>query len=288
MADIIIKNERLTASVAVPGETYRRSRYDWSGMVRQVELDGKHTFFSGERPGGLDGVGLSSAVEWMDTKYHDACAIADTFPMLGIGLCRRGDMNPFGFTKDYTVLPFDHVIESTESSVTMKTLPRICQGVAVEETKTITLEGNSLRCHYAFRNVGEVAIHATEFVHNFFKFDDITVDDSYELRLPYNVTARMRRGELKLLPYGYKLGEFDAPSQSSAFFVEGYEGLSAHWMRLSHEKSGLSVLVEDDFPVVRFYGWNISDAFCPETFVQIDAEPGETFEYDRVYTFNAE
>lgn len=288
MADIVIKSERLTASVVVPGETYRRSRYDWSGMVRQVELDGKHTFFSGELPGALDGVGISSAVEWMDTKYHDACGIADTFPMLGIGLCRRSDMSPFGFAKDYTVLPFDHIVEATENSVTMKTLPRICQGVAVEEIKTITLEGNRLRCHYVFHNVGTEAVHATEFVHNFFKFDDYDIDGRYELKLPYNVTVRMRRGELKLQAYGYKLGELDGPSGSSAFFVNGFEGLTEHWMRLSHEECGMSVFVEDKVPPVKFYGWNSEIAFCPEVFVRIDIKPGETCEYDRIYTFNKE
>ena len=77
-------------------------------------------------------------------------------------------------------------------------------------------------------------------------------------------------------------------SNSPGTIDEGYEGLKSHWMRLSHEKSGLSVLVEDDFPVVKFYGWNMADAFCPETFVKIDLEPGERYEYDRVYTFCAE
>ena len=85
----------------------------------------------------------------------------------------------------------------------------------------------------------------------------------------------------------YRLGAFDGPTESTAFWIRGWEGLSSHWMRLENKELGMSVLMEDDVPICRFYSWNNFNAFCPEVFAPIDLEPGQEVTYTRKYTFDA-
>jgi galactose mutarotase-like enzyme len=153
--------------------------------------------------------------------------------------------------------------------------------------KTYHLEGKTLVVTFRVKNVGPEAIHATEFSHNFFRFDDRTIDSSYQLFFPYSIKPELRRGELIMTRDAYRLGAFDGPTESTAFWIRGWEGLSSHWMRLENKELGMSVLMEDDVPICRFYSWNNFNAFCPEVFAPIDLEPGQEVTYTRKYTFDA-
>ena len=263
---------------------YNRSRYDWGGTVGQVTVNG-HTFLSRELNSaggvGLGGVGLTNVLEWRDTALYDNTSPADYFPLLGVGLLKKTDNAPFQFTREYAVEPFDRQIQTDEHSVTIRTMPYLCSGVAVDMKKTYSLEGNTLTVAFEVKNVGSTPVHATEFCHNFFKFDDKAIDSSYCLSFPYTIETKVRRGQVITERDRYRLGAFDGPTESTAFWVNGWQGLNSHWMKLEHEELGMSVLMEDEFPVCYFYSWNNANAFCPETFAPIDLEPEESICYVR-------
>ena len=129
---VILKNEHLQAEILLDWD-YRRSRYDWGGTVGQVTMNG-HTFLSEERNTaggvGLGGVGLTNVWEWQDTHLYDQTSIADFFPLPGVGLLKRTDTNPFLFTKDYPVEPYQRIVSTEENKVSIRTLPHLCQGIA--------------------------------------------------------------------------------------------------------------------------------------------------------------
>lgn len=284
---VILKNEQLEAKILLDWD-YRRSRYDWGGTVGQVTMQG-HTFLSEERTPsggvGLGGVGLTNVWEWQDTHLYDQTAIADFFPLPGVGLLKKTDTNPFLFTKDYPVTPFQHIIRSDPNQVSIRTLPHLCQGVAIDMEKQYHLEGNTLVVTFQVTNTGPEEIHATEFCHNFFRFDDQSIDSSYRLSFPYTICPEIRRGELIATRDTYRLGSFDGPTESTAFSLTGWQGLSSHWMKLENPALGMSVLIEDTVPICHFYSWNNFNAFCPEVFAPIDLKPGEKVMYMRKYTF---
>lgn len=151
--------------------------------------------------------------------------------------------------------------------------------------KLYTLEGSTLHMDITVKNVGPRAIHATEFSHNFFNFDGGVINSDYRLSFPYTIEPKLRRGELIIERDAYRLGEFDGPTESSAFWIRGWEGLKSHWMKLENAAKGMSVLIEDGVPVCNFYSWNNFNAFCPEVFAPIDLESGESVSYRRSYTF---
>ena len=285
---VIIDNGSIRANILLPGWGYDRSRYDWGGMVEQVWHKG-HTFLSKELNSsggvGLGGVGLVNVFEWRDTALYDSASVADYFPLPGVGLLKKTDTSPFLFTKDYPTVPFEHAVETGEDFVKIRTLPHLCCGVAMDMEKLYTLEGSTLHMDITVRNVGPKAIHATEFSHNFFNFDGGVINSDYRLSFPYTIEPKLRRGELIIERDAYRLGEFDGPTESSAFWIRGWEGLKSHWMKLENAAKGMSVLIEDDVPVCNFYSWNNFNAFCPEVFAPIDLESGESVSYRRSYTF---
>lgn len=50
-----ISRGRLDVEITEPGERYSGSRFDWTGFVAQITLDGKHTFCGSESE--VEGVG---------------------------------------------------------------------------------------------------------------------------------------------------------------------------------------------------------------------------------------
>lgn len=282
----VLRNGELEAELLLPG-SYERSRYDHSGMVGQVTMNG-NTFLSRELIGdgfGLGGRGLAFCFEWTDTVLHDSASIADVFPQIGVGLLKRTDTSPFQFNRDYPVIPFEHVVDVGESCAEVHTLPHLCFGTAVDQRRRWSLDGKSLLVTSTLKNVGEKAIEATEFCHNFFMFNGREIDSSYRLSFPYTILPRIRRGQILAERDALRLGEFDGPTASTAFWLNGYEGLKNHWMKLENEKTGTGVLVEEDFPLCRIYSWNNKNALCPETFAHISLQPGESMSWTRKYSF---
>ena len=287
--EMTLSNKSMQVQVLLDWD-YKGSRYDWGGTVGQVTVN-DHTFLSKEQNSdgttGLGGVGLTNVWEWKDTSIYDRTSMADYFPLPGVGLLKKADTSPFLFTKAYQVEPYHRQISITENSVMIRTLPYFCQNVAMETVKSYRIEENKLIVSFHITNTGAEEIHATEFCHNFFQFDNHTIDETYCLRFPYSICPELRRGELILSRDRYRLGAFDSPTNSTAFWINGWEGLQSHWMELSNSELSMSVLIEDNFPVCRFYSWNNPWAFCPETFAPIDLAPGETTSYSRVYHFYA-
>ena len=282
----IIRNGELEVELLLPGN-YTRSRYDHSAMVEQIRLGG-NTFLGREKIGsgyGLGGVGLAFCLEWADAALYDDTAVADLFPLMGTGLLIRTDTSPFLFNRDYPVVPFEHVVHAGEQELSVHTLPHLCRGMAFEQERLFRVDGNSLLVRCSLKNVGEKQIEGTEFCHNFFQFNALPVDSSYRLSFPYTILPRVRRGQVFVERDALRLGAFDEATASTAFWLNGFEGLQSHWMKLEHEKTRTGVLVEEDFPLCRIYSWNNRDAICPETFIALSLASGEERTWTRKYTF---
>ena len=287
MADIVLKNDRLCVEVMEPGREYRRSRYDWTGIVKQVTLDGTHTFFHPEQVEGMGGRGLVGVYEFRDDTLYKEAELADRTPLIGVGLLKKPDPDAFCFWREYDVLPFHRTWQQEGNSVVFETFPVFCQGVAIRQTKELILEGQTLTIRQTVRNVGERAVALQEFNHNFFCFDNAPIDRNYILKLPYKPMVDVRRGRISLGYHDLALDEMDPASDEAAFVLQGYEELQGSSFAVENAAVGLGVSVEEDFNPIRSYNWVCRQAFCPETFCGLDLEPGEEKTFTRRYTFYA-
>lgn len=285
MSDIILNNGVLEVRVAEPGKEYRRSRYDWNGMILQVTLQGRHTFFPDAQVEDMGGRGLFDVFEFKNTDHYDQTELADRFPLIGVGLLKKEDPQPFCFFREYDVLPFQRSWQQDGQSLIFYTYPLISQGIAVRQEKKLTLNGNSLTVSHYINNVGNKRIELQNFCHNFFQFDHMPIDENYVLHLPYKPAVDVRRGLLNVGFNTIALAQFDCNDPTAAFVMHGYEELQNSGFVLENQKAGTKVIVDEDFRSIRSYNWVCENAFCPETFCDITLEPGESMSFSRTYTF---
>jgi len=289
MKTITLKTERLQAKIPLPGEAYTGSRYDWSGIVSQVTLDGKHTFLSFDNPDETAvqtrGLGLIGIIETPDNLGYDDTPMVGRFPMLGVGLLKRADMGPFIYNRPHDVLPFQREWSITEDTAIFTTYPFLCNGYAVKQIKTISLIDDTLRITNSFENTGTRDITFTEANHNFFGFDEKPIDSSYLLTLPYNVSPTIRRGEVLTGFNTVSPGRFDPATQSTALALKGFNGLSCHFMTIENKETGTGVSVKDDFAPSGGYIFCNTHTFAVEVFYTQTLEPGQSCFYDRTYRF---
>ena len=172
---IVLRSDRLAVEIAQPGSVYSGTRFDWTGFITQVTLDGAHTFCVPESltPGqGSGGVGLCNEFGIEEVIGYDEAQPGDPFPKLGIGLLARPDEQPYNFFRPYEIVaPFPIHVTANATQATFTVEPLECRGYAVRLTKTVTVEGAELTIAYTLENVGEKPIVTTEYVHNFLGID---------------------------------------------------------------------------------------------------------------------
>lgn len=288
MKTITLKTDLISAEIPLPGEAYARSRYDWSGIVSQVRLGGRHTFLSTEYPDpkkGGGGLGLIGIFDSDDNLEYDKTELADRFPLMGAGLLKRPDMNAYCFINDYNVLPFLREWDYDASSAVFTTFPMLCNGYAMRQVKTIALKGSSLTITNTLTNEGEKPLNIREVNHNFLQFDSHPIDGSTVLTFPYNLNPKIRRGVLSVGFNTLALSSFDPLSRTAAVAVYGYQGLSAHHLQIENHETQTGLTISEDFPVSRVYIFMSESAIAPEMFCSMNISPGDGFTYNRTYRF---
>lgn len=289
MKTIQLKSKRIEAEIALPGEAYTGSRYDWSGIVTQVTLDGVHTFLSYDDPDenavSTRGQGLIGIIDAKGDLGYDETPLIGWFPRLGVGLLQRGDLGPYIYYAPHTVKPFNREWKKEENSVEFKTYPTLCNGYAVEQVKTISLEEDTIKITNSFMNVGHREITFTEVNHNFFRFDEAPIDSSYVLTLPYNVSPQVRRGQAITGFNTVSPGEPDGASKAISLELRGFEGLASHFMKLENTVTGTGVSAHDGFSPSRGYVFCNPYTFAVEVFNTCTIKPGELYSFDRKYRF---
>lgn len=287
MANIVLKNDRLKVEIAAPGEDYKGGRYDWTGITRQITLDGKHTFLTPEVPDSMDGGGLMGVWEFKSNGFFEDSELGEQFPLMGVGLLGKGSL-AFDRAADFAILPFRRNVQVSDEGdyVSFETFPTSCHGRAMYQFKEMWIEDNSLFISQNIRNVGTKALDLTEFNHNFMCFDGQKVDASYKLVTGYKPIVDVRRGMIGVETDGIRLIEMDEPTASAACKIDGFQGMPNSFWQVKNDKTKTAVDIAEDFPCARSYNWFCDQAFCCETFCDASLEPGEELSFTRQYTFH--
>lgn len=318
-APIVIRSDRLSVEVAHPGAAYRRTRFDWTGWVTQVTLDGARTFCSVEDPdpnAGSGGVGLCGEFGIERPVGYDDAQPGECFPKLGVGLLRRRDAGAYNFFLDHEIeARFPFTVASGADWVAMTAEPIECRGYAARTSKTIRVEGAALEIREKIENTGQKDITTHEYYHNFIAVDRQPVGPAYVLRFPYDVryedmtesyraflppvlqkiTPRFvlkwligRRLSAGLLETRGKEITWKA-TPTMPFYnrpVGFFKTTEPQWT-LTHAPSGAWIREVDSFDPARVAVWGVGHVVSAEVFVDIHVRPGETQEWTRRYEFGA-
>ena len=286
-----LRSDRLCVEISPPGEAYRGTRFDWTGFITQVTLDGSHTFCVPEsyQPGhGTGGIGLCNEFGIDRPVGYAEARPGELFPKLGIGLLRRPDEGPYDFLKSYEIARlFPMHQERGPDWARILVEPVDCRGYAVRLDKAIRVGANWLEITCVLENVGQKPVETHEYVHNFIGIDRQPLGPNYSLRFPYPVQID-EGAATGLEPVEFRGEEvsFNATPRQDLYFRPRQYTLSnqPQW-EIQLKSTGTGVREFDDFLPMRVGVWGAAHVLSPEIFVGIALSPGTTQTWKRRFEF---
>ncbi|HEX8833628.1 MAG TPA: hypothetical protein VF719_05480 [Abditibacteriaceae bacterium] len=289
-----LNNNRLSVEIAEPGSIYNRTRFDWTGFITQVTLDGRHTFCSREsnRVGkGTGGIGMCNEFGIFGPIGFDDARPGESFVKPGVGLLVRPDEEEYEFVRAYDFTPFEITTSCNSDEANFVVQPLPCRGYALRLQKTVRLQKNELHIEYALENVGERRLQVQEYNHNFLAINNAPIGPDYEITTPVTLSGARIPAVLKVDKLQVSLRK--TPGRS--FYCRATKALPGRadteqntmqpiWS-LIHRPSGLVVQEHGDYQLDMFALWGDSHVVSPEAFVNIDVLPGETQRWTRCYKF---
>lgn len=290
---IILHTNRLKVEIPHPGEGKNNTcRFDRAGFITSVMLDGTHECCTAEPDNpedrGSGGAGLCSEIIF-GTPSEEA-EKGEQFAKFGVGLLMKPDKEPYNFIKKYEFEPFEIECIVTDTTAAFLTKPKLCNGYALTQKKTITLSDNILTMDYEAVNTGQKQLRLEEYCHNFLTIDHLPIGPDYILHFP---TTSFKPGKR---PY-----QSDATliARENTFTYTGYNARSAiafitadeisdrmpcFW-ELTNTKSALSIKEEVSFHPSKIHVWTIDHIISPEIFHGFDLAPGEEHCWSRKWIF---
>ncbi|MBM6997684.1 hypothetical protein IM700_018640 [Paenibacillus sp. DXFW5] len=290
-----LQNDRLSVKIAELGEAYRGTRFDGSGIITGIELNGRHQFCVPESltPGtGTGGIGLCSEFGIKEAIGYEDARVGELFPKLGVGLLTRPDEAEYRFYREYACRQFETEIEQKSAQqICFTTQPAECRGYAVRMLKNIEISGNQLFVTYTVENTGNRAILTDEYSHNFLGIDGYAVGPDYVLKLPFVPEIWSDEPEtLEGIEFkGDHVTWERRPEKDFYFRMDHFDGRAVPWLwELTHHPSGLIVRELSKLPLSSAAVWGHGHVISPEMFFAVHVAPGERQSWTRIYEFSIE
>lgn len=289
-----ITNGIIKANLYLPDSDngyYKRSRFDWSGVISNLEYKG-HTYF------GLwfdqDNPPLSATIMGPVEAYaplnYSKVAIGDNFVKIGVGILKKTTNEKYSAFKSYTIVDSGWVIKQKKNQVRFKQV--VNQGdISFEYIKTVKLVKNEPKMiiTHSLKNKGKHTIKTSGFNHNLFVIDEQPIGKGFELSFPKNISGT-----------GRGLGDiFDIQENKIIFkrtleeeesfackYVEGINNSVENFkINLDNFNTGAGVKITGNQPLSRLRLWGNSKTICPETYIDIKVALGEEFSWSYSYDF---
>lgn len=285
---IVIRSNRLAVEVAAPGTVYNRTRFDWTGFITQVTLDGNHTFCVPEdyRPdSGSGGIGLCNEFGIDMPINYEATKPGESFPKLGIGLLIRPDDQPYNFFRAYEIAQrYPIHVESSDSQARFVVDPMDCRGYAARLIKTLSVEENRLQVAYHLENTGSRPIVTNEYCHNFVGIDRQPVGPEYTMRFPQPVTFGEPPQDVFEVDGQQVRWKFPPVKQFYCRPQQFSKTDQPQW-ELTHAPTGVNMREYVDFAPDRVAMWGAPHVISAEIFVGINLAPGQSQSWTRRFEF---
>jgi hypothetical protein len=295
----VLKNDRLALTVYLPDAQkgfYRGTRFDWAGVLGQVEVAGHKVFGPWKEThdpanhddivGPVEEFGMAAPLGYAEAKE------GETFLKIGVGELVKPKEEAYRFYYNYPILrPGTWDVNVRAGEVEFKQSMRSKSGYGYRYTKRVVLDpseaGFSIR--HELTNVGTRPIDTDHYNHNFYNVDNDPVGPNYRVRFPAPVRVpepKERFGELVAVRDD-SFAFTGALDKGSVF--TGVEGLASAGppgpFRIVHAGSKLVLTFQGDTPLEKVNFWATTRTLCPEPFIRIRLQPGETKRWSVRYAF---
>lgn len=276
---------------------YRGTRFDWSGLVSQVDCAG-HTFFCEFREQQHDPLNhddiCGTAEEFSMTTLppgFSQAAVGDPFVKIGIGVLQRADDPDYAFWKKYTILqPGGWNISRKSDHIEFTQKLNGPNGWAYEYRKTVHLDDGeyAVTITRRLKNTGAKRIETDHYGHNFLKIDGVPAGPDYAIEFPFQPRfgegskpegcVEIRDKSLLFLK--------EVPTDKSVWVrLEGSVKPGDSQMRIINRRTRAELTIITDQPLIQLAFYSSGGVLAPEPFVKLDLAPGESKSWTTTYRF---
>jgi hypothetical protein len=280
-----ISNKYLVMKLYLPDVQkgyYRATRFDWSGIIYSMEVEG-HQFFGewnkGNNPLNSEHVtGPAEAFDYPGLGYDDASP-GEEFIRIGIGSLKKTQETEYKWNKLYKILDSGvWKIEQGIDWIEFRQELSCKSGWGYIYIKRIELMNDmpGFLIKHTLKNTGTRAIETSQFNHNFFVIDHTLTGPDFEIKFPFNLSTENKSNGIvnidgKKLSFNKQVnGEF------VWFLLEGFgQTVSDHQFEVVNHQTGAGIRVKVDKPLSRLVFWASNETLCPENYINIKLAPGE-------------
>ena len=287
-----ITNGLITAKLYLPdieSGYYRGSRFDWSGVMPELKYEGHDYFgqwFRDYDPKIHDAI--CGPVEEFSPIGYEQAPVGGEFIRIGIGGLRKPDETAFQRFGYYDFAnPGKWTVKKSKDQVVFTHQLRDVAGYSYHYQKTVRLiKGKpQMILEHTLKNTGTKTIETDVYDHNFFMIDQQKIDSGTVVKFAFplsvttpNPAVRIERQHI----------EYIAEPRRSVFFddLQGHsKSIKDYDFSIENRRTGAGVRITSDKPVSKIVYWSSTTTQCPEPYIDITVQPGESFSWTITYDF---
>ena len=271
---------------------YRGSRFDWAGVMPELEYKG-HTYFGQwfEKYSPTLHDAIMGPVEAFFPIGYEGASAGDSFLVVGIGMLSKGEESKYSFANTYPVVNAGTWKMKKKTSQVEFTQVLADKVFAYEYKKTIQLiKGKpEMILSHSLKNTGKQTIETNVYNHNFFVMDKQPTGPDFTVTFPFKLSGDPgETGTLGALHDNQVLFHKELTGNEHLFYrsLEGFGSSAKDYdIRIENHKTGAAVKITCDQPLLKIVFWSAPKTICPEPYIRIKVNPGETVEWKIFYEF---
>lgn len=288
-----ISNGLATAILYLPDTErgyYRGTRFDWSGLVAALEVNGHSYFgrwFADYDPKKHDAV-AGPAQDWVTGQGYEAAPVGGTFVKIGVGVLRKPAELARGFPTLEIVDPGRWSTEVRADAVDfIHEVSDPASGYGYRHIKTVSLPAGrpEMVLTQRMESTGLNPIDTQMYNHNFFVLDGQPSGPDVEVSFPFVLEPFNMRGDA--VEVTGNMIKYVKPVEGSVRMqLRGFgPSASDYAMRVENKRTGAGVLVTSDTPLSDLVFWSSPRTTCPEAYIHVRAERDQPMSWETKYHF---
>lgn len=290
-----ISNGLINAKLYLPDAVngyYRGTRFDWSGVIYDLQYSGHSYFgkwFDRYEPTLHDAI--MGPVDSFNPIGYEEANVGEGFLRIGVGILEKPDEPRYAFTTPYKILePGEWKVKRKSSEINFVHELKTAKYQYKYSKNVKLIKGKpELVLEHTLENKGKTMIETDVYNHNFFVMDNEPTGPDFVVKFPFTPEGEMKGKEEKGAINGQQIVYNDIIQKGEYFAVSpltGYGSTAAdNDLRIENKKTKAGVRIIGDRPIVRFVYWSAAATLCPEPYVNIKVEPGETVTWSIRYEF---
>ncbi|MEO6453142.1 MAG: hypothetical protein ABIN97_03675 [Ginsengibacter sp.] len=271
---------------------YRASRFDWSGVMPELEFQG-HSYFGQwyEKYSPMLHDAIMGPVEDFLPVGYDEVKPGDSFLKIGIGIVTKPEEPKYSIVTPYQLInPGTWKVKKKADWVEfIQTLRDNEYAYKYSKKIQLTKGKPEMVLSHSLKNTGKQTIETDVYNHNFFVMDNSPIGIGYVVKFPFNLVGEAQgKGDFGKIQND-QIVFLKALSKNDHLYYQSLKGFSDsvkdYDISIENHKTGAAVRITSDHPLSRLVFWSAQKTICPEPYIHIKIEPGETFKWKILYQF---